>query len=146
MQIEDYLYQKNHHEPLSKVKLDTMTMEQRNSRINSSMIDPVDTVHKHGVQHYQGDYNIIFVESNVKMREKSLAMNKVCLMRRLFNLQMFEDGSSANHINEFNMIVSQLIAVKTNFENEIKALILIFLPESWDTFVFEINHFQDLRI
>ena len=144
MQIEHYLYQKNHHEPLSKVRSDTMTMEQWNSKINRSMIYPVYAIQKHGVQHYQGD-NIVFVESNVKMREKPLAMNQVYLMRIFFNLQMFEDESSANHINEFNMIVSQLIVGKTNFENEIKALVLIFLPESWDTFVFEISRSQDLR-
>ena len=55
-------------------------------------------------------------------------------MRRLFNLQMSEDGPVADHINEFNMIISQLSSVKINFEDEIKALILMsFLPESWDT-------------
>ena len=50
-------------------------------------------------------------------------MNKVYLMRRLFNLQMSEGGSIANHINEFNMTVSQLSSVEINFDNEIKALI-----------------------
>ena len=42
------------------------------------------------------------------MYEKLPAMNKVYLMRRLFNLQMFEGGSVVDHINEFNKIVSQL--------------------------------------
>ena len=37
------------------------------------------------------------------MYEKPSAMNKVYLMRRLFNLQMSEVGSVADHINEFNM-------------------------------------------
>ena len=63
-------------------------------------------------------------------------MNKVYLMHRLFNLQMSENGSISDHINEFNMIVSQLNAVDINFEDEIKALILMSsLPESWDTVV-----------
>ena len=70
------------------------------------------------------------------MYEKSSAMNKVYLMRRLFNLQMSEGGSVFDHINEFNMIVSQLSSVEINFENEIKALILMSsLPELWDTVV-----------
>ena len=57
-------------------------------------------------------------------------MNKVYLMRRLFNLQIFENGSVADHINEFNMIVSQLSSVDINFDDKIKALILISsLPE-----------------
>ena len=70
------------------------------------------------------------------MYEKPLAMNKVYLMRRLFNLQMFENGSVSDHIKKFNMIVSQLNSVDINFEDEIKALILMSaLPDSWDTVV-----------
>ena len=70
------------------------------------------------------------------MYEKPSAMNKVYLMRRFFNLQMSETGSVSDHINEFNMIVSQLNSVDINFEDEIKALILMSsLPESWDTVV-----------
>ena len=68
--------------------------------------------------------------------EKSSAMNKVYLMQRLFNLQMSKGGSVVDHINEFNMIVSQLSSVEINFEDEIKALILMSsLPESLDTVV-----------
>ena len=59
------------------------------------------------------------------MYEKPSAMNKVYLMQRLFNLQMSERGSVANHINQFNMIVSQSSLVEINFEDEIKALILM---------------------
>ena len=67
-------------------------------------------------------------------------MNKVYLMRRLFNLQMSENGSFSDHINEFNMIVSQLNSVDINFEDEIKALILMSsLPESRDIVVAAIS-------
>ena len=67
-------------------------------------------------------------------------MNKVYLMRRLFNLQMSEGGSVIDHINEFSMIVSQLSSVEINFEDEIKALILMSsLSESWDTVVAAIS-------
>ena len=52
-------------------------------------------------------------------------------MNRLFNLQMSENASFSDHINEFNMIMSQLNSVDINFEDEIKALILMSsLPES----------------
>ena len=65
------------------------------------------------------------------MYEKLLAVNKVYLMQRLFNLQMSKGGSITNHINEFNMIISQLSLGKINFEDEIKVLILMSsLPES----------------
>ena len=74
------------------------------------------------------------------MYEKPSAMNKVYLMRRLFNLQMSETASVCDHINEFNMIVSQLNSVDINFEDEIKVLILMSsLPESWGTVVAAIS-------
>ena len=64
------------------------------------------------------------------MYEKPSVMNKVYLMRRFFNLQMSKDGSVVDHINELNMIVSQLSLVEINFEDKIKALILMsFLPK-----------------
>ena len=75
------------------------------------------------------------------MYEKPSTMNKVYLMRRLFNLQMSEGESVARHINELNMITSQLSSVDINFEDEIKALILMSsLPESWDTVVAAISN------
>ena len=49
------------------------------------------------------------------MYEKPSAMNKVYFMRRLFILQMSETRSVSDHINEFNMIVSQLNSVDINF-------------------------------
>ena len=53
---------------------------------------------------------------------------------------MSENGSVSDHINEFNMILSQLNSVDVNFEDEIKALILMSsLPESWDTVVAAIS-------
>ena len=70
-------------------------------------------------------------------------MNKVYLMRRLFNLQMSEGGHVVDHINVFNMIISQLSSVEINFEDEIKALILMSsLPESWETIVAAISSSQ----
>ena len=49
---------------------------------------------------------------------------------------MSENGSVSDHINEFNMIVSQLNYVDINFEDEIKTLILMpSLLESCDTIV-----------
>ena len=53
---------------------------------------------------------------------------------------MSENVSISDHINEFNMIVSQLNSVDINFEDEIKALIFMSsLPESWDTVVAAIS-------
>ena len=63
--------------------------------------------------------------------EKSSASNKLFLMKRLFNIKMTEGGSITDHLNEFNSITSQLSSVGVNFDEEIRALlILCSLPES----------------
>ena len=73
--------------------------------------------------------------------EKPSTINKVYLMRRLFNLKMSEGMPVADHINEFNMIVSQLNSVEIDFEDEVRALILLSsLPDSWNTAVAAISN------
>ena len=141
MQIEDYLYQKDLHEPLLGVKPDTMTTEQWKLKDRQAL----------GMIRLTLSRNVAFNIIKEKttsyllkllsdMYEKPSTMNKVYLMERLFNLQMSEGGSAAGHINEFNMITSQLSLVEINFEDEIKALILVSsLPKSWNTVVATIS-------
>ena len=40
--------------------------------------------------------------------EKSSTSNKVFLMKCLFNMKMEEGGSITDHLNEFNIVTSQL--------------------------------------
>jgi len=66
-----------------------------------------------------------------KMYKKPLASNKIFLMKKLFKLKMVESGSIAEHLNEFNMLKSQLELVKNNFDDKIIALVLLSnLPEA----------------
>ena len=100
------------------------------------MVDPVDAVQNVTFNIIKEKTTPDLLKALSNMYEKPSAMNKVHLMRRLFNLQMSEGGSVVDHINEFDMIVSQLSSILINFEDEIKALILMSsLPESWDTIV-----------
>ena len=65
------------------------------------------------------------------MYEKPLANNKVHLMKKLFNLKMVENASEAQHLNEFNTITNQLSSVEIDFDDEIRALIILAsLPNS----------------
>ena len=74
--------------------------------------------------------------------EKETASNKVYLMKRLFELQMKEGTSVASHLNEFNIIFSQMQAQKLEFGDEVKAIFLLCsLPTSWDTFCTTINNY-----
>ncbi|KAL6331348.1 hypothetical protein AAG906_011285 [Vitis piasezkii] len=67
------------------------------------------------------------------MYEKSSANNKVHLMKKLFNLKMAENASVAQHLNEFNTITNQLSFVEIDFDDEIRALIVLAsLPNSWE--------------
>ena len=54
--------------------------------------------------------------------EKETASNNVYLMKQLFELQLKEGGSIVSHLNEFNILFSQLLAQKLIFGEEIKAI------------------------
>ena len=60
-----------------------------------------------------------------KMYEKLSASNKIFLMKKLFNLEMEDSGSVAEHLNEFNALMSQLESVEINFDNKIRVLVLL---------------------
>ena len=50
--------------------------------------------------------NLMMVTS--KMYEKPWASNKIFLMKKYFNLKIAYKGSVVRHLNEFNMLTSQL--------------------------------------
>jgi hypothetical protein len=59
------------------------------------------------------------------MYEKPSTNNKVPLMKKLFNLKMVEGASVAHQLNEFNTITNQLSSVDIDFDDEIRALIVL---------------------
>ena len=67
------------------------------------------------------------------MYEKLSTKNKVHLMKKLFNLKMAKNASVAQHLNEFYTITDQLSSVEIDFDDEIRALIVLAsLPNSWE--------------
>ena len=54
-------------------------------------------------------------------------------MKKLFNLKMAENASVAQHLNEFNTITNQLSSIEIDFDDEIRALIVLAsLPNNWE--------------
>ena len=76
-----------------------------------------------------------------KMYEGRSASNKIFLMKKLFNLKMTDSGSIVEHLNEFNMLTSQLESVVINLDDEIRALFLLSnLSETWDGLVMAVSN------
>ena len=137
MQIEDYLYQKNMYQPLTGKKPEAMKDEEWALLDRQAL----------GVIRLTLSRNVAFNIAKEKttaglmtalsnMYEKPSASNKVHLMRRLFNLRMTEGASTPLHINELNIVTTQLSSVGIEFDDEVRALILLSsLPESWNATV-----------
>jgi glucose-6-phosphate isomerase len=77
-----------------------------------------------------------------KLYEKTSVSNKLFLMKQLFNMKMSEGGSIAHHLNEFNTVTNQLIFVKEDFDDEIRALLIMCsLPERWNGLVMAVSKY-----
>ncbi|KAF5760066.1 putative RNA-directed DNA polymerase [Helianthus annuus] len=133
MQIEDLLYQKSLHLPMSGEQPDDMYDEewklldrQALGVVRLSLAKSV----AYNIVNETTTYGVLKALSN--MYEKPSASNKVFLIRQLVNTKMKEGMSVTAHINEFNSIISRLASVEIKFEDEVQALLLLSsLPDSW---------------
>ena len=89
---------------------------------------------------YQVLYNVMDEETIVDLwcRLESLYMtkslsNKLFMKKQLYSLKMKECTSILQHLNAFNRILSDLLALKDKLEEEEKALLLLSsFPLSYD--------------
>jgi hypothetical protein len=65
------------------------------------------------------------MDTLAKLYEKPLASNNLFLMKILFNINMSKGGSVAYHLNEFNTITNQLSSIKMDFDDEVRALLIL---------------------
>jgi hypothetical protein len=47
-------------------------------------------------------------------------------MKILFKMKMSEGGSIVDHLNEFNTVTNQLSYVKVDFDDEVRALLILY--------------------
>ena len=72
-------------------------------------------------------------------QSKSL-VNKLFLGKKLYHHRMEDDDSMIDHLNVFNALVSQLISVDINMEEENNCITLLCsLLDSWDNMVVAIG-------
>lgn len=133
MQVENYLQKKKLHQPLLDVRPDDMPPEdwnlmdkQAQGAIRSALAENVAS------NVLNETTAAVLMTSFSNMYENTLASTKLCLMRRLFGLKMIEGASITDHINEFDLITSQLSSTNIMIDDEVKALILLAsLPATW---------------
>ena len=132
MQIEDYLYGRKLHLSLLGEKPEAMKAEEW-ALLDRQVLGVIRLTLFRSVAH-----NVVkekttadLMKALSSMYEKPSANNKVHLMKKLFNLKMVENASVAQHLNEFNTITNQLSSVEIDFDDEIRALIVLTsLPNS----------------
>jgi hypothetical protein len=74
-----------------------------------------------------------------KLYKKTWTSNMVFILKILFNMNMSEGGTIANHLNEFNTVTNQLSYVKVDFDDEVRdLLILCSFPERWNDLVMDV--------
>ncbi|RVW70974.1 Retrovirus-related Pol polyprotein from transposon TNT 1-94 [Vitis vinifera] len=135
MQIEDYLYRRKLHLPLLGTKPKCMKADEW-AFLDRQVLRVIRLTLSRSVVHNIVKEKTIadLMKALSGMYEKPSANYKVHLMKILFNLNMTENASVAQHLNEFNTITNQLSSVKIDFDDEICALIVLAsLPNIWET-------------
>ena len=130
--IEDCLYGKKLHLPLLGEKLTTMKDDEW-TLLDRQVLGVIRLTLSRFVAH-----NVVKEKTTTDLMkalssiyEKLLANNKVHLIKKLFNLKMAENALVAQHLNEFNTITNQPSSVEIDFDDEIRALIVLAsLPNS----------------
>ncbi|CAM8929087.1 unnamed protein product [Rhodiola kirilowii] len=133
MQIEDYIYGNDLHLPIDGKKPEGMEDDVWKLLDRKAMSAVRLSLSRDVAYHtVKAKTTKEMLDTLSALYEKPSAVNKVHLMRRLFNLRMAEGVGVAKHLSEFNMIITQLSSVNIKFDEEVQALILLSsLPESW---------------
>jgi hypothetical protein len=142
--MEDYLYQKDLFLPLGGIKKKLTAMKDKEWEVlDRKSLGTIRLSLTASVAFNISKEKTMkeLMDALAKLYEKPSASNKVFIMKRLFNMKMSEGGSIVDHLNEFNTVTNQLSSVKVDFDDEVRALlILCSLPESWNGLVMVVSN------
>jgi hypothetical protein len=144
MQMEDYLYKKDLFLPLGRIAKKPTTMKDEEWEVlDRKSLGTIRLSLTTSVA-----FNILkekktkeLIDTLAKLYEKSSTSNKVFLMKRLLSMKMLEGGFVVDHLNQFNTVTNKLSSVKVDFDDEVRALIILCsLPESWNGLVMVVSN------
>ncbi|KAK2978819.1 hypothetical protein RJ640_002436 [Escallonia rubra] len=143
MQVEDYLYQKDLYLPLVGEKPEAMNANEWTILDRKALATIRLSLTPQVAFNISKEKTIAAVMKALeKLYEKPSALNKVFIMKRLFNMRMSKNGSLVDHLNDFNGVTNQLESVSINFDDEIRALLfLCSLPNSWNNLVMTVSNY-----
>ena len=128
MQMKDYLYQKDLFLPMGGVANKLVSMKDEEWEILDikemgtiwlCLETPVSfNISKEKTTTY-------LMKALAKLYEKHSSSNKVFLMKCLFNMKMSKGGSVSDHLNDFDMVTSQLSSIVINFYGKVRALLIL---------------------
>jgi hypothetical protein len=142
--MEDYLYQKDLFLPLGGIEKKPTTMKDEEWDIldrKALRMIRLSLTTSMSLNISKEKTMKEMMDALAKLYEKPSASNKVFIMKRLFNMKMSEGGSVVDHLNEFNTVTNQLSSVKVDFDDEVRALIILCsFPEIWNGLVMGVSN------
>lgn len=138
MQVEDLLTQKDLEDALLEEKPAHIAEDTEWSKLNRKALSVIRLTLTRNVAYNVAKettaYGIMKALANTY--DKPSTLNKLHLVRRLFELKMAEGGSVPEHFHSFQVITTQLETFKFNLDGDMKVPILLSsLPKSWSTIV-----------